>query len=124
MGELTRPPSLRAFLNGGGDITTVPGWECLCEMVLLHPPTDPAERTEDATMLRDFAETWLRDERTWLDAACRRDVDQDVLTRFLWEAECLEDPVLADRFEAALPADKRAELLLISIEMLWGEEQQ
>ena len=44
MAELTRPPSLRAFLDAGCDITTVPGWECLSEMVLLLRPTDPAQR--------------------------------------------------------------------------------
>ncbi len=31
MAELTRPPSLRAFLDAGCDITTIPGWECLAE---------------------------------------------------------------------------------------------
>src|SRR5581483_4972078 len=30
---------------------------------------------------------------------------QELLTFAFWKAECLEDPALADRFEAALPAD-------------------
>jgi hypothetical protein len=30
---------------------------------------------------------------------------QELLTFAFWKAECLEDPVLADRFEEALPAD-------------------
>ena len=125
MAELIRPPSLRAFLDAGCDITTLPGWECLSEgVLLLSSSLTPAQRAEDASSLRNFAETWLRGERTWLDVATRRPVDQDVLTRFLWEAECLEDPELAERLEAALPAEKRADLLLISVEMLWPEQQQ
>ena len=125
MTELIRPPSLRAFLDAGCDITTLPGWECLSESVFLYPPIDPAQRTEDASFLRDFAEAWLRGERMRLDeGSSRKPVDQDVVTRFLWEAECLEDPALVDRFEAALPAEKRADLLLISVELLWPEEEQ
>ncbi len=123
MAELTRPPSLRAFLDAGCDITTILGWECLAESVVLYPSAEPAKRLREARQLRNHAETWLRGELTRLDRSAREPVEQDVVTRFLWEAECLENPELADRLEAALPAEKRADLLLMGVMDLWPEDE-
>ncbi len=50
-------------------------------------------------------------------------VDQATVTRFAWEAECLEDPQRAERLETGLPPEKRAELLLMAVEMLWPEDE-
>ncbi len=124
MAELTRPPSLRAFLDAGCDLITIPGWECLAESVVLYRPSEPAKRVREAEQLRRYAETWLHGELTPIDKGARDNVEQDVVTRFLWEAECLEDPELAERFEAALPAETRAELLLVGVEALWPEDEQ
>ena len=123
MGELTRPPSLRAFLDAGCDITTIPGWECLAESVVLYPSPESMKRLEEARRLRGFVKTWLRGEFTRLDRCAHEPVEQDVVTRFLWEAECLEDRELAERFEAALPPEKRADLLLMTVMNLWPEDQ-
>ncbi len=136
MPDLTRPPSLQTFLGAGGDITTIPGWECLAEAVVLCTANE-ATRHRFAQTCRRYAETWLAGDTTWLDErlaaadiagwfawfAGRSDSPpnqqehphpepptQDVVTRFLWEAECLEDPELAARLEAALPEDCRARL--------------
>lgn len=81
MGELTRPPSLRAFLDAGCDITTIPGWECLSESVVLYAPAEPVERLRQAQQLRGFVETWLLGDLTRLDKSARDPVEQDVVTR-------------------------------------------
>ncbi len=48
-------------------------------------------------------------------------MDQATVTRIFWEAEGLEDEEIAARLEAALPAEARANYLLVRVEMLWPE---
>lgn len=56
---IARPPSLRAFLDAGGDLTTLPGWDVLAEGVLLHSPASRVERRSRARFFRAQVEEWL-----------------------------------------------------------------
>jgi hypothetical protein len=102
--ELAVPPCLRTFLDAGCDITTVPGWRSLAQSVHLFDGDDQYRKTcVDA--FRRWAAKWVEQSHQVGDIG----IDQAGVTRYLWQAEALEDPALANRLFAALPERTRAE---------------
>ena len=100
--QYIRPPSLRAYLDGGGDLAGFALLDSLVEAVVVARRLLPAETNrKQAARNRRFVERWFA-RHGGEDPV---PATQELLTFAFWKAECLEDPALADRFEAALPAD-------------------
>jgi hypothetical protein len=100
--EYIRPPSLRAYLDAGGDLTGFTLLDSLVEAVVVARRLLPAETNrKQAARNRRFVERWFARHSGEQPVPAT----QELLTFAFWKAECLEDPALADAFEAALPAD-------------------
>ena len=100
--QYVRPPSLRAYLDGGGDLTGFALLDSLVEAVVVARRLLPAETNrKQAARNRRFVERWFARH----GAEQPVPATQELLTFAFWKAECLEDPALADDFEAALPLD-------------------
>jgi hypothetical protein len=100
--QYVRPPSLRAYLDGGGDLTGFTLLDSLVEAVVVARRLLPAETNrKQAARNRRFVERWFARHGGEQPVPAT----QELLTFAFWKAECLEDPVLADEFEAALPLD-------------------
>jgi len=100
--QYVRPPSLRAYLDNGGDLTGFALLDSLVEAVVVARRLLPAETNrKQAARNRRFVERWFARHGGEEPVPAT----QELLTFAFWKAECLEDPGLADRFEAALPAD-------------------
>ncbi|HZI39437.1 MAG TPA: hypothetical protein VFF24_14110, partial [Acidimicrobiia bacterium] len=100
--QYVRPPSLRAYLDGGGDLTGFTLLDSLVEAVVVARRLLPAETNrKQAARNRRFVERWFARHGGEPPVPAT----QELLTFAFWKAECLEDPVLADEFEAALPLD-------------------
>jgi hypothetical protein len=100
--QYIRPPSLRAYLEGGGDLTGFALLDSLVEAVVVARRLLPAETNrKQAARNRRFVERWFARHGGEEPVPAT----QELLTFAFWKAECLEDPALADRFESALPAD-------------------
>jgi len=100
--QCIRPPSLRAFLEGGGELTEFALIDSLVEAVVVARRLLPAETNrKQAARNRRFVERWFARHGGEQPVPAT----QELLTFAFWKAECLEDPMLADVFEAALPAD-------------------
>lgn len=100
--QYVRPPSLRAYLDNGGDLTGFALLDSLVEAVVVARRLLPAETNrKQAARNRRFVERWFARHGGEEPVPAT----QELLTFAFWKAECLEDPELADLFEAALPAD-------------------
>jgi hypothetical protein len=100
--QYIRPPSLRAYLDGGGDLTGFALLDSLVEAVVVARRLLPADTNrKQAARNRRFVERWFARHSGEIPVPAT----QELLTFAFWKAECLEDPALADRFEEALPAD-------------------
>jgi hypothetical protein len=100
--QYIRPPSLRAYLDNGGDLTGFALLDSLVEAVVVARRLLPAETNrKQAARNRRFVERWFARHGGEEPVPAT----QELLTFAFWKAECLEDPSLADRFEAALPPD-------------------
>ena len=100
--QYVRPPSLRAYLDGGGELGGFALLDSLVEAVVVARRLLPAETNrKQAARNRRFVERWFARHGGEEPVPAT----QELLTFAFWKAECLEDPALADRFEAALPAD-------------------
>ena len=100
--QYIRPPSLRAYLDDGGDFSGFTLLDSLVEAVVVARRLLPADTNrKQAARNRRFVERWFARH----GAEEPVPATQELLTFAFWKAECLEDPALADRFEAALPAD-------------------
>jgi hypothetical protein len=100
--QYIRPPSLRAYLEGGGDLTGFALLDSLVEAVVVARRLLPAETNrKQAARNRRFVERWFARHGGEEPVPAT----QELLTFAFWKAECLEDPTLADQFESALPAD-------------------
>jgi len=100
--QYIRPPSLRAYLDGGGDLSGFALLDSLVEAVVVARRLLPADTNrKQAARNRRFVERWFARHGGEQPVPAT----QELLTFAFWKAECLEDPGLADRFEAALPAD-------------------
>jgi hypothetical protein len=100
--QYIRPPSLRAYLDDGGDLTGFALLDSLVEAVVVARRLLPAETNrKQAARNRRFVERWFARHGGEEPVPAT----QELLTFAFWKAECLEDPTLADRFEAALPSD-------------------
>ena len=100
--QYVRPPSLRAYLDGGGDLTGFALLDSLVEAVVVARRLLPAETNrKQAARNRRFVERWFARHGGEQPVPAT----QELLTFAFWKAECLEDPALADQFEAALPLD-------------------
>ena len=100
--QYVRPPSLRAYLDNGGDLTGFALLDSLVEAVVVARRLLPAETNrKQAARNRRFVERWFSRHGGEVPVPAT----QELLTFAFWKAECLEDPALADRFEEALPAD-------------------
>src|SRR5688572_17303834 len=100
--QYIRPPSLRAYLEEGGDLTGFALLDSLVEAVVVARRLLPPETNrKQAARNRRFVERWFARHGGEEPVPAT----QELLTFAFWKAECLEDPALADRFEAALPAD-------------------
>jgi hypothetical protein len=96
------PPSLRQFLDQDGDLGGFSLLDSLVEAVVVARRLLPAETNRrQAVRNRRFVERWFA--RHGGEAPVR--ATQELLTFAFWKAECLEDATLAERFEAALPAE-------------------
>jgi len=100
--QYIRPPSLRAYLDRGGDLSGFALLDSLVEAVVVARRLLPADTNrKQAARNRRFVERWFARHGGEEPVPAT----QELLTFAFWKAECLEDPTLADRFEAALPAD-------------------
>jgi hypothetical protein len=100
--QYIRPPSLRAYLDDGGDLTGFTLLDSLVEAVVVARRLLPAETNrKQAARNRRFVERWFARHSGEVPVPAT----QELLTFAFWKAECLEDPALADRFEDALPTD-------------------
>jgi hypothetical protein len=100
--QYIRPPSLRAYLDTGGDLTGFALLDSLVEAVVVARRLLPPETNrKQAARNRRFVERWFARHGGEEPVPAT----QELLTFAYWKAECLEDPALADEFEAALPAD-------------------
>jgi len=100
--QYVRPPSLRAYLDGGGDLSGFALLDSLVEAVVVARRLLPAETNrKQAARNRRFVERWFARHGGEQPVPAT----QELLTFAFWKAECLEDPALADEFEAALPLD-------------------
>jgi hypothetical protein len=100
--QYIRPPSLRAYLEGGGDLSGFALLDSLVEAVVVARRLLPADTNrKQAARNRRFVERWFARHGGEEPVPAT----QELLTFAFWKAECLEDPALADEFEAALPAD-------------------
>jgi hypothetical protein len=103
-----RPPSLREFLDQGGDLTAFALLDSLIEAIVVARRMLPAETNrKQAARNRRFVDRWFSRHGGEPPVPAT----QELLTFALWKAECLEDPALAQRFEAALPPDTLARAL-------------
>jgi hypothetical protein len=103
-GRLIRPPSLRVFLDQGGDLTGFPYLGLLVETVCARRHYDHLEeRGRWAAWLRSEAECWLDSTREPSPKPAPLAHDQAQVSLFFWEADLLEDDGLYSRFVAALP---------------------
>jgi hypothetical protein len=106
--QYIRPPSLRAYLDKGGELTGFALLDSLVEAVVVARRLLPAETNrKQAARNRRFVERWFARHGGEQPVPAT----QELLTFAFWKAECLEDPSLADAFEAALPADTLARAL-------------
>ena len=106
--QYIRPPSLRVYLESGGDLTGFALLDSLVEAVVVARRLLPAETNrKQAARNRRFVERWFARHGGEQPVPAT----QELLTFAFWKAECLEDPALAERFEAALPADTLARAL-------------
>lgn len=106
--QYIRPPSLRAYLDRGGELTGFALLDSLVEAVVVARRLLPAETNrKQAARNRRFVERWFARHGGEQPVPAT----QELLTFAFWKAECLEDPSLADTFEAALPADTLARAL-------------
>jgi hypothetical protein len=100
--QYIRPPSLRGYLERGGDLTGFALLDSLVEAVVVARRLLPAETNrKQAARNRRFVERWFARHGGEQPVPAT----QELLTFAFWKAECLEDPSLAERFEAALPSD-------------------
>jgi hypothetical protein len=106
--QYIRPPSLRAYLDGGGELSAFALLDSLVEAVVVARRLLPAETNrKQAARNRRFVERWFARHGGEQPVPAT----QELLTFAFWKAECLEDPGLADDFEAALPSDTLARAL-------------
>ena len=99
------PMTLREFLDSGGDLTSFGLLDSLVEAIVVARRLLPDETNRrQAFRNRRFVDRWF-DRHVGEPAVS---ATHELLTFALWKAECLEDPVLAERFEAALPAETLA----------------
>ena len=97
--------TLREFLETGLDLTSFGLLDSLVEAIVVARRLLPDETNRrQAFRNRRFVDRWF--DRHGGEPAVP--ATQELLTFVLWKAECLEDPVLAERFEAALPAETLA----------------
>ncbi|MGH9037089.1 MAG: hypothetical protein ACRD0O_15105 [Acidimicrobiia bacterium] len=107
-GKYVRPPSLREFLEGDGNLRSFALLDSLVEAVVVARRLLPAETNRrQAARNRRFVERWF--DRHGGEQPVP--ATQELLTFASWKAECLEDADLAERFEAALPPDTLARAL-------------
>jgi hypothetical protein len=107
-GKYVRPPSLREFLDGDGKLDSFALLDSLVEAVVVARRLLPADTNRrQAARNRRFVERWF--DRHGGEQPVP--ATQELLTFASWKAECLEDAELAERFEAALPADTLARAL-------------
>jgi hypothetical protein len=101
-GKYIRPPSLREFLDGDGNLRSFALLDSLVEAVVVARRLLPAETNRrQAARNRRFVERWF-DRHGGEEPV---PATQELLTFASWKAECLEDSELAERFEASLPPD-------------------
>jgi hypothetical protein len=106
--QYIRPPSLRGYLERGGDLTGFALLDSLVEAVVVARRLLPADTNrKQAARNRRFVERWFARHGGEQPVPAT----QELLTFAYWKAECLEDPSLAERFEAALPSDTLARAL-------------
>lgn len=99
------PITLREFLDAGGDLRGFGLLDSLVEAIVVARRLLPDETNRrQAVRNRRFVDRWI--DRHGGEPAVP--ATQELLTFALWKAECLEDPGLADRFEAALPPETLA----------------
>lgn len=106
--KYVRPPSLREFLDGEGDLHSFALLDSLVEAVVVARRLLPVETNRrQAARNRRFVERWF--DRHGGEAPVP--ATQELLTFASWKAECLEDNEIAERFESALPPDTLARAL-------------
>lgn len=112
--ELHQPLLLSAFLDYGGDLASLPALEGLAETIVVRRRLCcEAENEAQRTFYRSCVDRWVASGPDAVGPLGGEPIDatQATLSAFAWAAECLGDPVLAERFERALPPDLFAELI-------------
>jgi hypothetical protein len=102
------PPSLRVFLDAGGQLSSFALLDSLVEAIVVGRRVLPVETNrKQAARNRRFVERWFDRHGGEVPVPAT----QELLTFALWKAECLEDQALAERFEASLAPDTLARAL-------------
>jgi hypothetical protein len=102
-----KPVSLARFLDENGDLTRVAYVDCLAEAVLVdRRQQSPAEQRFLARWCRERVTAWVAGRRNW-DEGIGLPENPQFVTALLWQAECLEDPILTRRFKEHLPEELR-----------------
>lgn len=91
---------LRAFLDAGGDPSTLDRWERLGEEAVDSLTFTDRQRRRFAVQARERAAGWPSLAKVSADVAVRL---EQLVAESLADAELIEDPELARRFIAALP---------------------
>ena len=87
--QYIRPPSLRAYLEGGGDLSGFALLDSLVEAVVVARRLLPADTNrKQAARNRRFVERWFARHGGEEPVPAT----QELLTFAFWKAECLEDP--------------------------------
>src|SRR5687768_1909094 len=98
MTEPTRPPTLRAFLDAGCDLTVIPDLEQYARVIVIGSVCQPPGVGIYAQRMREAAEAWLRGEpAALLDSEEPRIGSFELTRQFLWLSEGLTDLEVAER---------------------------
>lgn len=108
MAELTRPPSLRAFLDAGCDLEPIPDLEQYARIIVIGRHEPYPDQGRFAQAMQETAEAWLRGEQASLVQGVDQEPTPELLRQYLWLSEGLTDADVAERFEDALPESVRA----------------
>ena len=118
--DRVRPPTLRAYLEAGCDLTLIPDLDQYARVIVISWVYPVPGADIFAASMRQTAEAWLRGEPASLVDGGEPWLGNFELTRqFLWLSEGIEDPEVADRFAEALPVELQ-QMCLDRIEELTG----
>ena len=106
--ELVRPPLLRSFLEAGCDVTIIPDLEQCARVIVIGQVMPWQLHAKLALSFDETAEAWLAGEEARPIPGEEIEPTPERLRHYLWLAEGLMEPEVAQMFEAALLDNVRA----------------